>query len=418
MFKMYDVLKKLDHERLAGSENERKAAEVIVSIIESFGLKADTESFDLLSFDTGTAFVEIDGTRYPAHPFGLNGSIDMNGELCFVENPASLQSGFGKYTNNIVMIYGYDRGMYHTLKDNGVAACITIGSPNREASSWSHRQKAAEDGIIPSVSMAYDAGVKVSLQHGKKVRLHIEQSTERRTANNIIVTVPGTGVDDAITYLTGHYDTVARSHGSCDNAGGVACMLGILEKLSKKQPARTLQTVFFSGEELGLRGSLDYTARHADEIKKNGALVVNIDVSGDMLGNDMFFVLGTNEHVGYVDGITREKGLVFKTNLDIYSSDCMPFSQYEIPSVNIARFGGEGTFYGHTPGDIAKRASQKGLMNSFIAGMNLIDRLLNAPVYPMKRQIDPSLREKIEKYLWNLTYEEPKLQWKEKYKRP
>lgn len=417
MIKPHFVIRELNYERIAGSEGEKKAAHYLCDMISSFGFTPVKEEFPIVSFTTGTATICVNGKNYHAHPFGINMSSELNAECVFIPNPAELHSSYGKYAGKIVVMYGYDRSMYHVLRDNEIAGCITIGAPLREASSWSHRQKAHKDGYIPSVSVDYATGLALSKMDGAVIHLTITQDVRETIARNIIVDVPGTGLDRSITYMTGHYDTVARSEGATDNAGGVAVMLSVLEMLSKKRPSRRLTAIFCSAEELGLRGSLHYTETHKEEVQKYGACVVNIDVAGDMLGTDCFIVTGTHQQLGYYDGITREEGMVFRTSLDIYSSDAMPFAVYEIPSVNIARFGGEGTLFIHTPADIAKRTNERGLMPTVKATKNLITRLLNAPVYPIMREIDSSLREKIEKYMWNCTYEEPKLLWKEKYKR-
>ncbi len=417
MIKPHSVIRALDYERLAGSSGERKATDYLCGIIARLGFVPKVEEFPIVSFTTGTALLRIADKEYVAHPFGINKSTTGEGEMVFVSNPSELHSSYGRYAGKIVVMYGYDRSMYHVMRDNEIAGCITIGAPLRQSSSWSHRQKAHTEGYIPSVSVDYSAGLSLSKLAGTNVTLTITQEVHETIARNVVVDVPGTGLDRAITYMTGHYDTVARSHGATDNAGGVAVMLSVLEMLSKHRPARRLTAVFCSGEELGLRGSLHYTETHKDEIMKYGANVVNVDVAGDMLGTDCFIVTGTNQQLGYYDGITREEGMVFRTSLDIYSSDAMPFAVYEIPSVNIARFGGEATFFIHTPADIAKRTNERGLTPTVKATKNLISRLLNAPVYPIMREIDSSLREKIEKYMWNCTFEEPKLLWKEKYKR-
>ena len=40
-----------------------------------------------------------------------------------------------------------------------------------------------------------------------------------------------------------------------------------------------------------------------------------------------------------------------------------------------------------------------------------------AEVFPVRREIDDTFREKIEKYVWNSTLEKPELKWVEKYRR-
>jgi hypothetical protein len=95
----------------------------------------------------------------------------------------------------------------------------------------------------------------------------------------------------------------------------------------------------------------------------------------------------------------------------------MPFSIYEIPSLNLARVGGKALFYGHTADDVAKHTSEYGLTDVYQASVALLQRILNAGYYPVPRGIDDSLREKIESYLWNSTLQKPELHWKEKYRR-
>ena len=64
----------------------------------------------------------------------------------------------------------------------------------------------------------------------------------------------------------------------------------------------------------------------------------------------------------------------------IYSSDCMPFSIYEIPSLNLARVGGK-LFCGHTADDVAKHTSEYGLTDVYQAAWRCCG-ILNAGYYP------------------------------------
>lgn len=194
-------------------------------------------------------------------------------------------------------------------------------------------------------------------------------------------------------------------------------LLKVAEYFAKHTPERDLKIIFFSGEELGLLGSQHYVKTHLEEIKERAGLVVNIDVSGDPLGTDGMAVIGTKELMGYCDGLMREIGILYSTKLDIYSSDCMPFSVYEIPSVNIARFGGKASFHIHTPNDHLKNVSPRGYKNTITSTIHLLRHILNAEIYPVSKEIDNSLKDKIEKYIWNLDYEKPELKWEPKYKK-
>jgi len=236
-------------------------------------------------------------------------------------------------------------------------------------------------------------------------------------AKNIILDIPGTGEDKGIIYVVAHYDTVGRAPGATDNTGGSVTLIKIAEHFAKISPKRKMKLIWFSGEEMGLLGSLDYVQRHLEEIKENGKIVINIDVAGDDLGHNRYAIIGTEQLHGYIDGISREQGFMFDSKLDIYSSDNMPFAKYEVPSVNIMRVGGKASYHIHTSGDHARYISGRGLNNTINAAIHIINRLANAEIFPLKKEIDSSMKDKIQKYLWNLNYEEPELEWTPKYKK-
>jgi hypothetical protein len=80
------------------------------------------------------------------------------------------------------------------------------------------------------------------------------------------------------------------------------------------------------------------------------------------------------------------------------------------------RFGGKATNFIHTSGDNAKNVTRKGYLNTINASLNLVGKVVNSPIYPVKGGMDSSLREKLETYLWNSTMEKPELEWTPKYK--
>jgi len=417
MIQPMQVVRKLDFERIAGSAEERKAADIICNYISDLDLEPKKESFDLIAFDTGSATIKIDDKEFNAHPYGLNNSNSITGELLFLDNIEIVKLNRGAFRNKILMSYGFSRGIANILKENGVIGYIGIGKPFKKVNSSSHRQESYEKGYVDSVNVDYQTAKKLMKFSGKIIELNIKQTVNKRTAYNIVVDIKGKGRDENLTLAVGHYDTVALSPGASDNTGGTICLLKVAEHFSKKQPERDLRIVFFSGEELGLLGSQAYVKAHSNEIKERLGLVVNIDVAGDHIGIDSFNVIGNNKLLGYVDGITKETGYAFKSQLDIYSSDCMPFTKYEIPSVNVARFGGEASSNIHTADDSYKSVSKSGFEPTINASINLLDRILNAKVYPVDREIDQSLRDKIVKYLYNLSYEKVDLEWTPNYKR-
>lgn len=414
---LYQLLKALDFERLSGTDGEAQGIEVITSYLHSLGLESHLEAFEIKGFESGTATVSLGDKSWEATPYGLLGDFETTGELVYLENASALLHNPGAYDDKIVLFYHSDHRIAELERYSRVKAFIGISAPYKKAYSYSHRQKQEETGLFPIVMIRYDFAEKLIKAAGQIIKLRISQKAEPKTAHNIVTEIKGKGKDRNLTLLVGHYDTVARSHGSSDNAAGSVILLKVAEYFAKNPPDRDLRIIWFSGEELGLLGSYAYAEAHAEEIKARLRLVINVDLAGDPIGRNVMFVLGSKELQGYAGGILKEQGLLFSEALSIYSSDCMPFTPYEIPSLNLARVGGKALYFGHTADDIAKHCNDYGLQDVYKASLTILKRVLNSAFYPVPGGIDDSLREKIERYLWQSTLEKPELFWQEKYKK-
>lgn len=417
MISAMKVIKELDFVRLSGTAGEKKAVDIICKYIREAGSEPVIENFDLNSFEPGKAIIKSGEKEFTGTPYGLNKSALINGELVWLDHIDMIRHNRGKYRDKIVMSYGFSRGIAPLLRESGVAGYIGAGSPGRKATSLSHRQSSVEDGYIHSLTVSHETGLKLKKLSGQIIEIEIEQKTKKAKAYNIVVDIAGKGLDETLTIAGGHLDSVAHSPGASDNGGGIVSLLKIIEHFNKRKPARDLRIVFFGGEELGLLGSQNYVKQHLEEIKNRLGLMFNIDVSGDDMAMDRLMVLGSKDLLGYADGLIRERGYLFRKDLGIYSSDCMPFAKYEIPSINLARSGGKASRMIHTSGDNFRNVSKAGYENTIMVSIYMLERILDAGVYPVSREIDDSLREKIEKYLWNLNYREPKLEWEAKYKK-
>ncbi|MDD2331180.1 MAG: M28 family metallopeptidase [Candidatus Cloacimonetes bacterium] len=414
---LHQLLKALDFERLAGTEGENRGRKVIADYLNAQGFAPITEAFDIFGFDSGTASISYGSKSWEATPYGLCGNQDLEGELVYLENADALMYNPGVYEDKIVLFYHSDKRIYDLYEYTRVKAFIGISAPHKKAYSYSHRQNRDKKEIFPIVMIRYDFAEKLISLSGKKIKLSIKQKSTKRKAHNLILDIPGTAPDRNLSLLVGHYDSVARSHGAADNAGGCVCLIKAAEYFKRFPPKRDLRIIWFSGEELGLLGSFAYARDHEEEIKDRVKLVINVDLAGDPIGRNVMFVLGTKELMGYSSGLLKENGLLFCENLNIYSSDCMPFSVYEIPSLNLARVGGKALYYIHTEEDLARHTSEYGLSCVSKATNVLLKHILNAQYYPVTKDIDDSLRDKIERYLWHSLLVKPELKWKEKYRK-
>ncbi len=413
---LVSMVRDLSFVRLAGTQSEQDAASLIERWISALGFKVTMTPFPIENFSDGTASIEIEGKVLNGIPFGRCADSTTTAELIYTENPKVVNLSPEHHRGKILLTYGSPRGIYHELKDAGIAGIITITPPFKEAWSLSHRQY--EENVIPSMTVTYDDAAKLASLSGKTATVKIQQKTHQATAYNIEVDIPGTHPDGSITYFVGHYDSVARSPGACDNAGGSAVLVQLAKHFAENPPVRDVKMIFFSGEELGLIGSQAYCDAHKDEILKRGRLVINVDVSGDDLGKDELYITGTNELLGFVGGCTRAAGVYCNTQISLYSSDSIPFAQLGVPSVNVARYGGKASFFGHTPGDAPGYITQRGLHNTYEATLAFSTPITHGKIYPVDRLIDDSLRPKLEAYLFGLKGVEPKIEWLPKYLLP
>ena len=144
---------------------------------------------------------------------------------------------------------------------------------------------------------------------------------------NIFAERQGTEENAGAILIGAHYDTVFRSPGADDNASGVAVILEIARLLGKTPTPRTLELVFFDKEEVGLLGSLAFTAqpKHIENLK--GAIVMdmvgygcytsgcqkypdNLPITPPSDRGDFLAVIGDIEHLPLLNSFSNERKLI------------------------------------------------------------------------------------------------------------
>jgi len=405
----YKILRKISFPRLAGSIEEERAREIIVDELSRLGLPVSQHSFSLWTFKPGDGRVILKGKLYKAIPYGNTRPFEEEGEITYVEDVDYLsQDVKGK----IVVTYGRVRGEgYEKLFEKGVKGLISISPPERGFSFSSVSQRFVEEGkVIPALVVEYDVGLKLKEAEGERVKIIGSTEYYKGMAVNIITEIKGSEKPDEVILLCGHYDSVAISPGATDNGGGSAILLALAKYFSKRRPKRTLKFVWFSGEELGLLGSQAYVEEIKDELKKI-KMVINLDVAGDPIGENGAMCISDKDTVNFVSILSKEKGIPFKVKLDIYSSDSMPFALYGVPSINLARFGGKGSFYIHSHDDRFSYTGLSGLSPVLEMALSIIERLDSSVIFPLERKISTELKEKIEDYFKKMQGKKVEVKW-------
>ncbi len=167
---------------------------------------------------------------------------------------------------------------------------------------------------------------------------------------NIIAERPGTSPNAGTIIVAAHYDTVPGSPGADDNASGVATLLEIARIFRNVSTPQTLKLVFFDAEEVGLRGSLAFTANKANLANLNGVVVMDMVGFGCYTPNcqkyppglpvivqrnigDFLAVVGDAEHLQLLKAFTSTKLPVITLPIplkglftpDVLRSDHAPF---------------------------------------------------------------------------------------------
>lgn len=86
--------------------------------------------------------------------------------------------------------------------------------------------------------------------------------------HNVVARIDGRDKRGEIVLLGAHLDSFDGAGGAADNGSGVATMIEAMRLMaaSGARPRRTIMLVAFAGEEMGLKGSAAFAARHAAQL--------------------------------------------------------------------------------------------------------------------------------------------------------
>ena len=132
---------------------------------------------------------------------------------------------------------------------------------------------------VPVYSLAQEEGrwMQRLLQRGRPVRVRLEtQSRCRETPTaNLVLRLPGRSPERIV--VGAHFDSWDLGQGALDNGLGTAQLFALASALRGRDLARTVELVWFNGEEQGLWGS-----RHAAVTLGDAPVVAMINL--DMVG--------------------------------------------------------------------------------------------------------------------------------------
>lgn len=404
----FELLKKMAFERVSGTGEERRAAEILRGEAASFGVSAEFDPFSVEDADVLRAELEVLSPFHKKYEVtGFKRSADTPDEgltagFLYVEDAAEalLRDARGK----IVLTNDIRRNAYERIVKAGAAGVITWSGDFSDDPAHSDlnicklRPMLTDAfGFLPAVNMRAADAIDLVRSGAETVRLTVKNRNVTRESRNVVCTIPGTDRADEEILLGGHYDSVYFSTGVYDNAAGCVVLMELMRYFKANPPRRTLKFVFFGSEEQGLLGSRHYAASH--DLEKT-VFMVNADVGGPVLGANKAYLTCNQDGVAYVAALLNEGGYAFEVKQSIQSSDSIPMTDAGVPCLNINRAAAHGAGVMHSRLDTVSFLSARGVANILYPALDIMKRLDGASVFPIKREVPQEVRDMVDRYLY------------------
>ncbi len=406
----FKLLKEIGYERMGGTEKEKEACERLALEIEKIGGSCKIEEFPINKGEIKVAKLEILAPVYKEYfvtgyaNSGSTGDMGITGEFYYVqgESNVDIENAKGK----IVLVNSLNKNLYKKLADAGILGFVTFNGDLKDKYNDVDiaynelRDVYREIKVIQGVNMKVQDAVDLVLSEPTEVRLTLIQEEGTVASRNLIAEIEGSEKKDEVIVFTAHYDSVRYSTGVYDNGAGSVINMEAYRYFMEHKPRYTLRFIWCGSEEKGLLGSKAYVKALPEEELKKIKFNINCDVAGPVLGRDVIFVTANNEVLHYCMSVASEIGFPGTFNLDIYSSDEIPFADKGIAAVSITRFGAMGTAYIHNRHDVIKYLDYKNLEKTGNYLIELARRIDSSKYLPFDNKVSEEIKEKVDKYLF------------------
>ena len=229
---------------------------------------------------------------------------------------------------------------------------------------------------LPIYSIAQEEGHWLGrlLARGTPVRLRVDTRSFNRPVEtaNVVVRFPGRLSERVV--VGAHLDSWDLGQGALDNGLGVAQLYALADLLRTQTRERTVELVWFNGEEQGLWGS-----RHQAQTLGEAPIVamINLDMVGvpiavNALGDDSLLPFLNRWHAG----LPPERLPTGVQNINWYGSDHTP---YQIAGVRTITFNGpiprDSVRYYHDLADTIDKLPEKIVVDSTRVIADLVQAL-------------------------------------------
>lgn len=345
--------------RVAGSPEERRAADYIAGLLRGYGYDVELQSFPIEVFVSRRVGVQVVAPApEPIRAAALTGSAPGTAAAELYDAGLGLPGDYpaGGIGGRIALV---QRGQI-TFGDKarnaytaGAAAVVVYEPP---AGDIIPGRLTGQVPPIPVLSIPGADGLRLrDLLRQGPVRLSVsfDGGMEQTTALNVIGRPPG---KRCAAVVGGHYDTVPNAPGGSDNASGTAAMLEAARVQALRGNPEDACFIAFGAEEFGLLGSQAFLERLTAEERQAIRFMVNLDM---VAIGDTWWLIGSRTLTDRAKAIAAGLGVTAEPHeLVGASSDHASFIDRRIPAVMLHRWN--DTLL-HTPEDTADRIRPEAL---------------------------------------------------------
>lgn len=327
----YQFLEKLCTEaggRLAGTENNLKAGNLIMQELEKLGLHARYDVFKMPCWERGNdrmlltspfkkeirmavlGYVEPLEKSNLEMVYGGSGyeeeyeKIDAKGKIVLLE-PDIIKGKDALLRIQAVEIahkFGASAVIFCNQKSGGLLQVGVAGFQGKSC-------------LIPAMVITKEDSemLKKQLKCSLKVAVELEINSHTvgiKDVSNIILTFPGKS--EKTIAIGAHFDSWDLSTGAIDNGAGTAALFEIARLINKYSPQNyyTVELVWFNAEETGLWGAKDYAEKYNEKV----IALINMDMPGKPTGIN---IMGFEEFQAFSENFLKNfKGYIFEKGVD------------------------------------------------------------------------------------------------------
>ncbi|MDD4870252.1 MAG: M28 family peptidase [Kiritimatiellae bacterium] len=360
--------------RLAGSNNEKKAADYIADEFEKNGAEVSIETFPVQQrwVKKQKLWVNLGKNKWISFPCSLISSTPgtdnkiLEAPLVFFEAPAEYQCRDLSFLKGKAVVHLgthiESREAYRRLIKAGplFILIVDVRFPGKQPLADGMLPSYTKDiGSVPMVNVAFMDAWRWKADGASRARLQVDGGMRPSTSQNVIATLPGSDPSAGTIYFGAHHDTQADSVGADDNASGSTGLIELTRVLACRPRKQTIRLISFGAEEQLSVGSAVYVRKHRQQLSKETGMMINLDSYGSLMGWNELICNGHPKLLQTVLPYFEKRGLFTEVISDILPYyDLFPFVVAGIPGVSLGRKNCIcGRFFHHRPDDDMTRLS-------------------------------------------------------------